>query len=165
MSDWITPLQRHIDRELATRTEWCARTGIRRLREARVHLAIVREPYLSLIVSGDKTIESRFSLHDRAPYERVMPGDLLVLKEPAGPVHAIAQVRRPWFFRRDTTWEKVRKQFGAAMCATDDEFWATRAATNYATLLRLQHVLVLPTITCDKKDRRAWVLLSKPSLW
>src|SRR5688572_1110592 len=99
MSDWILPLQVQIDAELTRQSSWRKRTGVDTLREARVHLAVVREPYLSLIITGKKTIESRFSRHDRPPYGCVMRGDVLLLKEPAGPIVAIAQVRQTWSFR------------------------------------------------------------------
>lgn len=93
-----------------------------------------------------------------------MPGDLVVLKEPSGPVTAIAQVRQLWSFRRNGNWDEIRTRFGTEMCATDDNFWSARADKTYATLLRLQHVLTLPKITCKKRDRRAWVILSEPRL-
>jgi hypothetical protein len=50
------------------------------------------------------------------------------------------------------------------MCATDDEFWESRAEKNYASLLQLDHVLRL-SVRCGKRDRRAWVILNEPRLW
>ena len=44
-------------------------------------MAIFRQPYLDLILDGKKTIESRFSLDRRAPYNSVKNGDKIIMKE------------------------------------------------------------------------------------
>lgn len=43
--------------------------------ENRIHLAILTEPYLEWILSGKKTVESRFSIHRVPPFGVVSPGD------------------------------------------------------------------------------------------
>src|SRR5271166_6249805 len=51
-----------------------------------VHLAVFVEPYLSFLLHGQKTVESRFSINKHAAYEQVGNGDILVLKKSSGPV-------------------------------------------------------------------------------
>ncbi len=51
-----------------------------------IHLAIFSEPYMSLVLSGEKTIESRFSRNRCAPYGEIGDGDIILLKEVAGPI-------------------------------------------------------------------------------
>ena len=46
----------------------------------RIHLAIMVEPYLSLILQGIKTMESRFSQKMMQPFHRVSKGDIIILK-------------------------------------------------------------------------------------
>lgn len=133
--------------------------------QTRIHLAILREPYLSLILSHEKTIESRFSKSYRPPFERAAPGDLILLKAAAGPIRGAATVKRAWFFRRTHTWDQIRTRYGRSMCAQDDAFWAERAGTSYATLLELDHVIAFPDVSCEKRDRRGWVILTEPGLW
>src|ERR1700680_4829312 len=49
-----------------------------------IHLAVLTEPYLQFILSGHKTVESRFSMKAIAPFRRVVPGDAILLKRVAG---------------------------------------------------------------------------------
>src|SRR6266540_3860586 len=49
-------------------------------RRQRVHLAVMVEPYLSYILQGRKSIESRFSKNAIAPYLQIGPDDLVLLK-------------------------------------------------------------------------------------
>ncbi len=55
-----------------------------------VHLAVMLEPWLSLVLSGRKTVESRFGKHPVPPYGTVTPGDIIVFKRSSGPVLALA---------------------------------------------------------------------------
>ena len=45
------------------------------------HIAILRKKYFNLILSGKKTIESRFSYNKIAPYKQVEVGETIYLKE------------------------------------------------------------------------------------
>jgi hypothetical protein len=51
-----------------------------------VHLAILVEPFLGYILDGSKTVESRFSNRQCAPFGRVRIGDIILLKGASGPV-------------------------------------------------------------------------------
>jgi hypothetical protein len=51
-----------------------------------VHLAVMVEPYLSFLLQGRKSIESRFSRNAIAPYYQIETGDLVLLKLTGGPV-------------------------------------------------------------------------------
>jgi len=51
-----------------------------------LHLAILRQPYLDLIVDGTKTLESRFNTKRAAPFGRVAVGDLILLKGSGRPI-------------------------------------------------------------------------------
>lgn len=56
---------------------------------AQVHLAVMVEPYLSRVLDGSKTIESRFSRKKIAPWGRVSSGDVVVLKKSGGSFVAV----------------------------------------------------------------------------
>src|ERR1700686_1163065 len=64
-----------------------------------IHLAVLVEPYLSLILDGKKTIESRFSTNRHAPFEQVQRGDVLILKRSSGPVEGLCTVSDAWFYQ------------------------------------------------------------------
>lgn len=131
--------------------------------DATVHLAVFVEPWLSWLLEGTKTIESRFSVRRTIPYERVTPGDVMLLKASSGPVVGIAEIAKTWFFdfERDARAGMQRKH-GAAIGA-DADFWASVEHARYASLLEIRHVRTLRPIPCPKKDRRGWVVLERRS--
>ena len=64
-----------------------------------IHLAILIEPYLSFILNGKKTIESRFSINRIAPFDKIQTGDIVLLKRAGGPLVGISQVINAWFYQ------------------------------------------------------------------
>lgn len=124
-----------------------------------IHLAIFAEPFLSMVLSGEKTIESRFSRNRCAPYGEIDDGDIILLKEVAGPICGLALARRIWCYDLGTEpIDRIRHRFGAAIRA-DDEFWSSRADALYATLIELDAPASIAPVGCDKRDRRGWVSL------
>ena len=124
-----------------------------------IHLAIFSEPYMSLVLSGEKTIESRFSRNRCAPYGEIGDGDIILLKEVAGPICGLVRARRTWFYELATEpIESIRARFGAGICA-NDAFWISRADALYATLIELDAPVSIAPVSCDKRDRRGWVSL------
>ena len=92
-----------------------------------LHLAVFVEPYLQYVLQGAKTIESRFSLRRSAPYGRVRPDDLLLLKRSGGPITGICTVSNVWLYHLDpASWQFIRREFAQALCAQDPAFWQQR---------------------------------------
>jgi len=124
-----------------------------------IHVAIFAEPYLSLIVSGRKTVESRFSRNRCAPYGEIGNGDIILIKEVAGPICGVALAKRTWYYDLATEpIARIKERFGAGICA-DDEFWSSRAGALFATLIELDATTSIAPIRFDKRDRRGWVSL------
>lgn len=127
-----------------------------------LHLAVMREPYLQLLLDGQKTIESRFSINRVSPFEDVDAGDILALKQSSGPVVGLAVVEHAAFYELDPpTWQLLRAQFAGPLCAEDDDFWTVRVRARYATLITVEHVHRIDPIRVKKRDRRAWVRFSR----
>jgi hypothetical protein len=125
-----------------------------------LHLAVLVQPYLQRILEGRKTVESRFSARRVLPYERIDPGDVLLLKRSGGPIVGLARVARAQFLRvTPAVLEEVRARHAEALGVTDPAFWAARARASYATLLHLDHVRQVSPIAFTKRDQRAWVIL------
>ena len=125
-----------------------------------IHLAIFVEPYLSFILNGKKTVESRFSINRSPPYKKVQSGDILLLKRSGGPILGICEVTNVWFYRLDPkSWKMIRKEFTDSLCAQDPEFWKDRKSASYATLMGIRNPKPLEPLDMDKKDRRGWVVL------
>ena len=126
-----------------------------------VHLAVLVEPYLGYILDGSKTVESRFSKHRIAPYRRVGPGDVVLLKKAAAPsISGVCMVRQVWFYELDTsTWPEIRGRFSRALRADNPSFWDQRSEARYASLMRISDVHPTPAIEVPKRDRRGWAVL------
>lgn len=128
-----------------------------------LHLAIFVEPYLSYLLEGRKTIESRFATRRCPPYGRIHPGDLVLIKRSGGPILGLCEVAETWFYHLDpASWQYIREEFAQALCAQDPAFWQARQAASFATLMRVAAVRTLVPIRYLKRDRRGWVVL-KPS--
>ena len=126
-----------------------------------VHLAIFVEPYLRLLLEGSKTIESRFSVHRCAPYEKVNVGDVLILKRSGGPVVGLCQVSETLFYALGTvSLETIRAKYATALCAEDPAFWQDRKKASYATLLKVERPRTVEPLNLTKRDRRGWVVLA-----
>jgi ASC-1-like (ASCH) protein len=124
-----------------------------------VHIAIMSEPYLSHLLSGQKTIESRFTLNKITPYKNVNVGDVVLLKH--GPIVGYFIVK--WVKTFDLTEypiEEIAKKYSEALCV-DDEFWRANRHKKYATLLGVSDVHKLTPLRIEKHDRRAWLTLGK----
>lgn len=127
-----------------------------------LHLAIFVEPYLTYILEGKKTIESRFSSRRTAPFRRVAPGDVLMLKASGGPVTGLCRVRKVWFYELDpSSWEEIRSRFAKPLCVSGSAFWAERESAGYATLMQVSDIRSIPPLDIPKRDRRGWVVLEK----
>ncbi len=130
-----------------------------------IHLAVFVEPFLRYVLQGRKRIESRFSRRRSAPFERVSPGDMLLLKRSGGPIAGVAHVACACFYQLDAdTLAEIRDQYSREMCADGPDFWRARESARYATLIRLEHVRSLRPVKYEKADRRGWVVLKNPTV-
>lgn len=126
-----------------------------------IHLAIFVEPFLKYVLTGKKTIETRFSAVRCAPFEQVRGGDVVLLKKSGGNIIGICQIRSAWFYRLEKdSWSDIKK-FAGEICAESPEFWEQRKKASYATLMRVQNVHSILPIKVAKRDRRGWVVINK----
>ena len=124
-----------------------------------LHLAVFAEPFLSLTLRGEKTIESRFSRNRCAPFDAVGAGDVILMKAVGGPICGLAIAKQAWFF--DLAFQPldhIRSIFGKRICAGDD-FWAARRNAAFASLIELADPIAIAPLACAKRDRRGWVTL------
>jgi hypothetical protein len=128
-----------------------------------IHLAVLVEPYLSLILDGKKTIESRFSVNRHAPFEQVQRGDVVILKRSSGPVEGLCTVSDAWFYRLNpNTWPEIER-YASALCMDDSSFWRQKRGASYASLMRIEKIVRVPSLEIGKLDPRGWVVLrSRP---
>ena len=125
-----------------------------------LHVAVMREPFLSLLLDGTKTVESRFSVNRIPPYNQVEVGDVLVLKEASGPLSGLALVKAVHYFELDeNVLGELRAKYALQIAATEDSFWRERANKNYATLIEVANPARISQVDVAKRDRRGWAPL------
>lgn len=134
-----------------------------------VHLAVFNEPFLALLFKGEKKIESRFSINNVSPYNKISKNDIVILKSSGGPVSGFFIAGDVLYYSNlnNTKLKEIEKKYGKQICADyDPSFWENREATNYATLIEIKGVTPLSPFRIEKKDRSAWAVLqeSKQSL-
>ena len=59
---------------------------LKKIKNKRLHLGIFSEPYLTYMLEGNKTIESRFSKNKIAPYKKISKEDIVLLKKSSGKI-------------------------------------------------------------------------------
>jgi dephospho-CoA kinase/ASC-1-like (ASCH) protein len=125
----------------------------------RVHLAILNEPYLSLILDGTKTIESRFSQKRMIPYRQVDKGDIIILKKSGGAIVGLFEANTIDYFEPFNTDDviKIKSEYNERLCCSDD-FWSQKSTSRYATLIKIENLFKLESIRASFKNRQAWIL-------
>jgi ASC-1-like (ASCH) protein len=106
-----------------------------------IHIAILLKPYLDLILSGEKTIESRLTITNRPPYHAIEPGERVYFKQSAGPFRGTALAEHV-LFAEDLTPARVarlKRDYNHAVLGAT-EHWQSKRNANYATLIWLREV-------------------------
>lgn len=128
-----------------------------------LHLAVFIGPYLDNILTGKKTVESRFSINRGGAFAAVAPHDVLLLKHSSGAITGICEVGQVWRYEiTAATLNMLKDRFAKQLCALNLQFWRDRQRARYAVLMSIDYVAVLQPITVEKRDPRGWVVL-KPS--
>ncbi len=124
------------------------------------HIAILRQPFFDMILSGEKTIESRWSLNRVAPFERVKAGDVIWLKETSKDITARAIVKKVKFY--NLTKEKadeIKSKYGKEIGTDKFEDWERYRNKKYLTLIWLKDIQKIEPITAPKSHGAGWLII------
>lgn len=155
MLDEQTFIRRLIDSAVkAENDDWAAK--IREAKPERIHIAVMVEPYLSLILQGKKTVESRFSRNRIAPWQRVRPGDIVVMKKSGGAFVGMFEAADVLYAELNDGVDPIREHYQFALCV-DDAFWQSKADSRYATLIFIDRLLPFKPFFLPFKNRQAWI--------
>jgi len=155
MLDEQSLIRRLIERAHETEAyDWAAK--LQETAPERIHVAIMVEPYLSLILQGKKTIESRFSKHKITPWQRVQPGDIVVMKKSGGGFVGMFEAAGVLYEELDNGIDSLRERYQSALCV-DDAFWQSKADSRYATLIFITRLLPFKPFSLSFKNRQAWI--------
>jgi len=140
------------------------------------HLAIFTQPFLNLILSGEKTIESRFSQNKIIPFGKIKTDDKVIMKKSGGLVYGEFTAGKitflsevfAFFNSQEIKIEgdlSIAKKFSKEICSNaDKDFWQKRKLAKYATLIEIKNLNIYkkPRSCHEKnlKDRRAWIILT-----
>lgn len=152
----LSRIQDEIDQAAKAYDDW-SKFPSKRGRD--IHIAVMSEPFLSYVFSEKKTVESRFSLHKIAPYQKVQPGDTVFMK--AGPIvggFEVGWVR--YIDLLEHAIEDIAMTYGADICG-NEVFWKEKANKRYVTLLGISNVQKLTPLRISKFDRRAWITIPR----
>lgn len=140
------------------------------------HVAILRKSnfkagdnILGDILSGRKTIESRWYVNKVAPWDRIFQGDVVYFKESGCSVKAKAYVDKVIQYK-DLSSERaaeIVKKYGKLIAPNlpEDEFivWAENYSNKrYCILIFLKDIVKIPPFEIDKKgfgSASAWLVV------
>jgi len=125
------------------------------------HLVIVKKHYLEAILGGRKQIESRFSKAKRPYFGHILPGDKLFLKLSSGPVCATASAAAVKKFENLTPEQIIglKRQYNDHISGSE-AYWRSKQDCRFGLLVWLESVRRIEPVRINKRDWRAWVVLT-----
>lgn len=132
----------------------------------RQHIVILAKRYFGcdsiykMILSGAKTIESRWSMNKIAPYGKVSVGDILLLKESGKPITAKAVVKDVKYYRlTPEIVDEIRVKYGKQIGTDGKADWADTMQKRYGTLIWLSDVHTVEPIYIQKSHGAGWIVV------
>src|SRR3990167_10459631 len=128
----------------------------------RKHLAIFKGDLAEKILSGEKTIESRFSKAKLSPFGVIGAGDLVYIKPTGKDIIGQFRVKKVYFFdgleTGDIKW--IKEAFGEGIAA-DEEFWRVHKGAKYFSIIFIGPTTRFMTspVKFEKRDLRGWVVI------
>ncbi len=134
------------------------------LRDSHIHVAVMVEPYITKIMKGEKTIESRFSQNKIVPWKRVFPGDIIIIKRSGGGFESVFEAGKVISkeIMSPAEVEQIKNDFNDRLCIEDD-WWERKSKSRYATLIPITHLLGFDPFVIKFKNRQAWLELYQPN--
>lgn len=125
------------------------------------HLAIFKGEGGELILSGKKTIESRFSKKKSAPFLQISTGDLVYIKPSGKDIIGQFRVKKVIFYD-GLDIRDIREKYGKEL-AVGEDYWKGKETKRYGTLIFIGEVdpFLTSPVKIPKKDLRGWVVLGE----
>lgn len=131
------------------------------------HLAIMRKSAIEAILSGVKTVETRFSKNKIAPFGVVSAGDLVYIKPPGEEIVGQFRVKKVFSFEglTESDVEKIFTDYGQQISVgnkkEDEQYYRDKKASMVGTLIFIadSERFITSPIKVKKKDLRGWMVL------
>jgi len=118
------------------------------------HIAILdkKRNLLSKIISGEKTIESRWYQTKRTPWHNIKKDDVVYFKDSGELITVKAKVKDVLFFDElnKEKVEKILNTYGKAICMETLEYTSYYDKKKYCILIFLDEVLEIKPFDMDK---------------
>lgn len=132
---------------------------MKKIKNKTIHLGIFCEPYLTYMLEGKKTIESRFSKNKILSYNQISKDDIVVVKKSSGNVIAYFTIKQVLFFDLNTTSiNEIKNKYSKQLCV-DESFWVSKQSSNYATLIFIDQLIPIQPFSINKKGMQSWIKL------
>lgn len=133
------------------------------MQQMKKHLAIFKGNGGELILTGAKTVESRFSRAKIAPFGVISSGDLVYIKPSGKDIIGQFRVKKVFSFEglSPIDVKDIRERYGLDI-AMADSYWKGKESSRVATLIFIgesSRFLTSP-LKISKKDQRGWVALN-----
>ncbi len=123
------------------------------------HIAILRQPFYDMVLNGEKTIESRWSMNKIAPYKKVKVGDDILLKVTGEPVTARAKVKEVKYFElTPEIVEEIRVNYGKQIGTDKFEDWESTRQKKFCTLIWLKDVKRIQPLSVPRSNGAGWII-------
>ena len=124
------------------------------------HIAILKQPFFNMVLSGEKTIESRWSVNKIAPYQKIKVGDELFIKQTGKPVTVKAKVKNVKFYELNTSLaENIKTQYGKQIGIDKLKNWQEISKKKYCSLIWLGDVQEIEPIEVPRSNGNGWIIL------
>lgn len=124
------------------------------------HIAILRQPFFNMVLNGEKTIESRWSMNKIAPYKKVSIWDEILIKLTGQPVTAIAKVKDVKYYElTPVIVEQIRVKYGKEIGTDKFEDWQSTLKKKYCTLIWLENIKRISPINVPKSNGAGWLIV------
>ncbi len=135
-------------------------TELEEIKIHNIHLGIFTEPYLTYMLDGKKTIESRFSKNRILPYNQISKEDVVIVKQSSGNVLAYFTIKEVLFYDLSkVSIDEIKFKYNKQLCV-DENFWIAKKNSNYATLIFIDKIVKLKPFHIDKKGMQTWIKLN-----
>lgn len=123
------------------------------------HIVILKKPFFDMVLSGEKTIESRWSMNKIAPFNKVNVGDVLLLKQTGHDVTATAKVKAVKYFElTPNVAEKIKAKWNKEIGIYKFENWETYKNKKYCTLIWLEDVKTIKPLEVPRSNGAGWIV-------
>lgn len=132
---------------------------LEKIKHSQLHLGIFSEPYLTFMLDGKKTIESRFSKNKILPYQQIQKDDIVIVKKSSGKVVAYFTIKKIIFFDlTEISIEEIKSNYQKELCVGEN-FWVNKKDSRYATLIWIDKIVPLKPFPIVKKGMQTWIKL------